>query len=86
VFSCKSDKSLFKTGISNNMILIYAVLISSALHILAIYTGFGNLFGFVSLSWVQLLIAIGAGTSGIIFFEGLKIGKMIRMKMVRGKE
>jgi hypothetical protein len=57
------------------MILIYAVLISSALQILAIYTVLGSFFGFVSLTWMQLGIAVGTGTSGIIFFEGLKLIK-----------
>lgn len=72
VFSCKSDESLFKTGIRNNKWLIYSVLVSGILHILAIYT-FGGVLGLVSLSLSQLAISILVGLSGLVMFEAWKL-------------
>ncbi len=77
VFACKSNKSLFKTGILNNKTLIYAVLISCGLHLIAIYTSLGGMFEFVSLSLVQLGIAIAAGFSGLVIFEGWKLFRKV---------
>ena len=77
-FSCKSNKSLFKTGILNNRMLIYAVLVSGGLHLLAIYSGLGIVFGFVALSGMQLGISVAAGLSGLIVFEIWKILKHFR--------
>ncbi|MBU2576303.1 MAG: HAD-IC family P-type ATPase [Nanoarchaeota archaeon] len=74
-FSCKSNNSLFKTGILNNKYLIYAVLISGALHLIAIYTALGSVFGFVALSGAQLGISVAAGLSGLVVFEAWKIVK-----------
>jgi len=74
-FSCKSNRSLFSTGILNNQYLIYSVLISGGLHILAIYTALGGVFGFVSLTGMQLGISVAAGLSGIVVFEIWKIGR-----------
>ena len=74
-FSCKSKKSLFKTGILNNKMLIYAVLTSAALQFLAIYTLLGGVFGFVSLTGAQLGISIAAGLSGLVVFEAWKLIK-----------
>jgi P-type Ca2+ transporter type 2C len=71
-FSCKSRRSLFVTGIFNNKYLIYSVLISAGLHLLAIYTILGSVFGFVSLTGTQLGISIVAGLSGIVVFESWK--------------
>jgi Ca2+-transporting ATPase len=73
VFSCKSERSLFRTGILNNKYLIWAVLISGGLHLLAIYSGLGSVFGFVALSWVELGLSFLMGMSGLIVFEGWKI-------------
>jgi Ca2+-transporting ATPase len=77
VFSCKSNKSVFKTGIFNNKYLIYAVLLSTGLHLIAIYTLFGGLFSFVPLSITQLGASVVAGLSGLVAFE---IGKLIKFK------
>ena len=75
VFACKSNRSIFSTGIFNNKYLIYSVLISGGLHLLAIYTVLGNVFGFVPLSGLQLGISVAVGLSGLIVFEGWKIGR-----------
>ena len=77
VFACKSDGSLFKSGILNNKYLIYAVLISGGLQLLAIYTTLGSVFGFVALTGAQLGWSILAGLSGLVVFEGWKIGRGI---------
>ena len=73
VFSCKSEDSLFKTGILNNKFLILAVLVSGGLHSLAIYTPLGEIFGFVALDSLQFSRSILAGFSGLIFFETWKL-------------
>lgn len=72
-FSCKSDRSLFLTGILDNKYLIYAFLISAGLHILAIYSSIGSVFGFVNLTGKQLGLAVLYGLSGLVVFESLKI-------------
>ena len=76
-FSCKSDMSLFKTGILNNKYLIYSVLISASLHLLAVYTILGSVFGFVGLTWSQLGISALFGMTGLIIFE---LWKLIKRK------
>ena len=73
VFTCKSDKSLIKTGMMNNKWLIYAVLISAALHFLAIYTPLAIAFSFVSLNLTQIGITLLGGVFSLILFEGWKI-------------
>jgi len=77
VFSCKSKKSLFRTGILNNKYLIYAVLISGGFHLLAIYSGLGSVFGFVALSLAQLGLSVLVGLSGLVVFEGWKIARYL---------
>ncbi len=73
VFACKSKSSIFKTGILDNKILIYAVLISVGLQLLAIYTNFGKYFGFVGLSLEQLGLVFGTSLIGLMVFEGWKL-------------
>jgi len=69
VFACKSDRSIFTTGVLNNKYLIYAVLISGGLQLLAIYTTLGSVFGFVALTGAQLGYSVLAGLSGLVVFE-----------------
>jgi len=62
VFSCKSEKFVFSSG--KNKWLVYAVLFSIGLHLLALYTPLAGLFGFVALGvsewyWILGLILIG---------------------------
>lgn len=71
-FSCKSEKSLFKTGVLNNKKLIGAVVISFALHLVALYTPLGSVFQFVALSEDQFMISLIAGLSGLVVFESWK--------------
>ncbi|MCK4996833.1 HAD-IC family P-type ATPase [Candidatus Pacearchaeota archaeon] len=72
-FSCKSERSLFKTGIANNKYLIYAVLMSAGLHLIALYTPLRSVFQFTALTGFQLGISVLAGLSGLVVFEGWKI-------------
>jgi Ca2+-transporting ATPase len=76
-FSCKSKKSLFSSGILDNRYLIYAVVVSAGLHLLAVYSGLGSVFGFVGLSSGQLGACVLAGVSGLVVFEGVKIGRYL---------
>lgn len=73
VWSCKSSKSLFKTGILNNLWLIWAVLISAGLHLVALYTPLALVFKFVALDLTQLGICVGAGAFGLVVFEVWKL-------------
>ena len=72
-FSCKSDRSLFRTGILNNWYLIWAVLISGGLHLMVVYSNIGAVLGFVGLSVGQLGLSILWGLSGLVVFEGWKM-------------
>lgn len=74
-FTCKSERSLFSTGILNNRYLIGAVVISLGLHLIAIYTLLGSALGMVSLTFGQLGWSIFAGASGLIVFEGWKVAR-----------
>ena len=75
VFACKSERSLFKTGILDNKWLIYAVAISVILHLLVIYTFIGKMFGFFPLNLTQLGIILLASLPGLVFFEAWKLAK-----------
>lgn len=72
-FTCKSERSLFKTGILNNKYLIWALAISFGLHLIAIYTLLGSVLGMVPLSAGQLGWSVLAGMGGLIAFEAVKI-------------
>jgi len=77
VFSCKSDRSIFSTGIFNNWYLIWAVLISGGLHLGLVYSGLGKMFGFVFLGLFEIGICVAAGLSGLVVFEIWKVLKGI---------
>ncbi|MAH46681.1 ATPase [Candidatus Pacearchaeota archaeon] len=74
VFACKSEKSLFKTGIFNNKWLLWAVFISVVLQLVMVYTSVGSwAFEFVPLSVGQLGMSVGLGLAGLVFFEASKL-------------
>ncbi len=75
VFACKSEQSLFKTGIFNNKWLLGAVGSSIVLHLIAVYSKMGGIFGFVPLTLGQWGWVVLASLSGLIVFE---IWKLIR--------
>jgi P-type Ca2+ transporter type 2C len=73
VFSCKSDKFVFSSG--KNKWLIYAVLFSIGLHLLALYTPLANLFGFVALGiseWYWILGLILAGSFVVEMYKFIR--------------
>lgn len=67
VFSCRSDKFVFNSGI--NKWLIYAVLFSVGLHLIALYTPVANLFGFVALGLIEWGWVFGLSLIGFIIVE-----------------
>ncbi len=80
VFNCKSDKSIFKS--SMNKYLIYAVLFAIGVHLIALYTPLGSLFGFVSLGMYDWFYIIGLSFVGFIVME---LFKFIKRKMKNSK-
>lgn len=70
VFNCKSSKSAFKSP--KNKWLIYAVIISVGLHVLAVYTPLNSLFSFVFLGVGDWLKIIGVCLVGFFIIEGYK--------------
>jgi len=77
VISCRSENEIvWKIKFFSNKYLILSVLAASALQIIAIYTPISSIFGFKALSIPELLIAIGAGLAGFLFFEIVKFFKI----------
>ena len=75
VYTCRSDKSVFKNNIFSNKWLNRAVLFSIGMHLLLIYTSLGKIFGVVPLTLKEWLFILPFAVSGLIIFE---IGKIIR--------
>jgi len=75
VFTCRSDKSIFKLGLFSNKLLLYAVCIAIMLHIIAIYTPLSLVFKLVPLSLADWLKVIALSSIGIVAFETRKILK-----------
>jgi len=71
VFNCKSSSSFLKSGF--NKYLVYAVLFSMGVHIVALYTRLGKFFGFVSLGVVEWVWIVGLGFVGFLAVEGWKV-------------
>ncbi len=69
-FNCKSNKSFF--NFSGNKYLIYAVLISSALHLALLYSPLNSIFGFVHLTGYEWIQIIGLSFAGFVSMEILK--------------
>lgn len=70
VFNCKSNKSIFKSGL--NKYLFYAVFVSIALHLVALYTPVSTLFSFVHLGLFDWFLVIGLGFTGFVIMEIFK--------------
>ena len=70
-FNALSDeKSLFTTGITCNMYLIYAVILSTGLHLMILYVEFFcNIFGTVALTKNDWIIVIALAAPVIILDE-----------------
>ncbi|MDP1695985.1 MAG: HAD-IC family P-type ATPase, partial [archaeon] len=76
VFVCRSDKNIWKIGLMSNKPLLYAVVLTIVLQLIAIYTPLALVFGFVPLSLTELGLAITASSAGFIFFETMKALKI----------
>lgn len=70
VFNCKSNKSIFKSGL--NKYLFYTVFVSIALHLAVLYTPASSLFSFVSLGLFDWFWIIGLGFIGFVLVEIFK--------------
>lgn len=77
VFTCRSDKSIFKLGLFTNKWLLYAVGIAIMLHIIAIYTPLSTIFKLAPLGLADWLKVIALSSIGIVSFE---IGKILKKK------
>ena len=75
VFACRSDKSNFEIGWFSNKYLLYSVLLSFALQIIAIYSPLRRIFGFVPISFGELAMTIGLASLGLVIFESWRIYK-----------
>ena len=75
VFSCRSDKSVFKVGIFSNKFLVYAVLFSVLLHVVLVYSFLGSYFSLVPLGLLDWLKIIVFGSVGFVYFELWKLLK-----------
>jgi len=75
VFSCRSEKSVFKIGLFSNKFLVYAVVFSVLLHIVLIYTFIGSYFSLVPLGVLDWVKVILLGSVGFVYFEVWKLLK-----------
>tara|TARA_Y100000034_G_scaffold34251_1_gene41977 strand:- start:2303 stop:4939 length:2637 start_codon:yes stop_codon:yes gene_type:complete len=75
VYTCRTEKSLFKIGIFSNKWLNYAVLFSIVLHLLLLYTPLAIAFGVIPLTLNDWLFILPFTVSGLVIFEGWKIIK-----------
>jgi Ca2+-transporting ATPase len=75
VFTCRSDKSIFKIGPFSNKFLLYSVIAAVALQMIAIYTPLAAIFGFKALSLLEMVMVTAAASLGFIFFEAIKATK-----------
>jgi len=73
VYTCRSDKSLFKIGIFSNKWLNYSVLFSIFLHFILLYTPLANVFGVVPLTLKEWIFILPFALSGVVVFEVKKI-------------
>jgi|TARA_Y100000310_G_C20694343_1_gene824417 Ca2+-transporting ATPase len=72
VYTCRTEKSLFKIGIFSNKWLNYAVIFSITLHLLLLYTPLAIVFGVIPLTLKDWLFILPFAISGLFVFEGWK--------------
>jgi Ca2+-transporting ATPase len=72
VFTCRSDKNIWKIGIFSNKLLVYSIIAAFILQIIAIYSPLSAVFGFVPLTLGELILTIAISSLGLIFFEATK--------------
>jgi len=81
VFTCRSDKNLWKIGVFSNKFLSYSVIAAIVLQLAAVYTPLAAIFGFKALSFVELLLVVASSSLGFVFFE---LTKLIKHKKING--
>jgi len=72
VFTCRTEKPVWKIGIFSNKFLVYSVLAAFVLQLIAIYTPLSAVFGLKAISIGELLLVIAVSSVGFIFFETMK--------------
>jgi Ca2+-transporting ATPase len=72
-FNCKSNKTILKSN--PNKYLIYGVLASVVIHVLALYTPIGIPFQFVALGFGDWLIILALAVVSFLIIEGYKLIK-----------
>jgi Ca2+-transporting ATPase len=75
VLSCRSERNIWEIGWFSNKFLVYSILIAIGLQLLAIYTPLALVFGFVPLSFMEVLMILGASCTIFVFFEVWKFYK-----------
>ena len=75
VISCRSERNIWKIGLFSNKFLTYSILIAISLQLFAIYTPLALVFGFVPLSFTELVLITLASAPVFIFFEIVKFFK-----------
>jgi len=75
VFTCRSDKSIFKIGLFSNKWVVFSVILSVLLQFLLLYTPLSSAFGLVPLTAMDWLKVTALGSSGLILFEAYKLIK-----------
>jgi P-type Ca2+ transporter type 2C len=75
IYTCRSNKSIFKNNILSNKWINITVLFSIGMHLLLIYTFIGGFFGVVPLSIKEWIFLLPFVFSGLIFFEIVKLIK-----------
>jgi Ca2+-transporting ATPase len=68
VFICRNSKIFGKDGARSNKFIFYGVLISIAVHIIAVYTFAGKLFDFTFLTSSQWMLILPFSLSGLVIF------------------
>lgn len=81
VFTCRSNKSIFKIGVFSNKFLLYSVLAAFLLQLAAIYSPLSAVFGFKALSVSELLLVTAVSSAAFVFFE---VSKLIRHDKING--
>jgi len=77
VFICRNEKIFGRDGALSNKYIFYGILISIAVHLVALYTFVNKFFGFVPMTLNQWLLILPFSLSGIVIFG---IGKWIIRK------
>jgi len=79
VYTCRSDRPLFKIGIFSNKYVNYAVLLSIVAHLIIIYTPLHSLFGVAPLQVRDWLIILPSALFCVGLFELRKFAKDVKV-------